>query len=373
MKDDWLELASLLQLNLDRLLARWRELLRQLPHARKLDTPTLDDHIPEFLEAMVAALQSGAEESVSGEPSKDPPVHGLHRLANGFDIVEVVAEYNLLRRCIFELADQNKLNLGFRTLNIVNGALDQAIGLAVGTFAKQRELEVQHRREEYLSFVAHDLRTPLNVVAMATTVLETRLLESQSSPEMPQLLKALRRSVNHLDSLVSRVLDENRHLEADSGLKVELRTLDLWPLVEGLNRDLQPIANSGNTQLLNEVPDELMVLADANLLRRILQNLMANAIRHTPNGKVRIGARHLREEALVECWISDNGTGIPKDFVGKVFEKGKTERAAVGGTGHGLGLAIVKTFVEAHGGTVSVESTEGMGATFTFTLPASRS
>ena len=97
---------------------------------------------------------------------------------------------------------------------------------------------------------------------------------------------------------------------------------------------------------------------------------MANAIRYTPYGVVRIGARDLGVNSAVECWLSDNGSGIPDDFVSKVFEKGETDRAVVGGTG--LGLAIVKTFVEANGGTVNVESTEGLGATFRFTLPASR-
>jgi signal transduction histidine kinase len=113
------------------------------------------------------------------------------------------------------------------------------------------------------------------------------------------------------------------------------------------------------------VPHHLVVFADASLMRRIFQNLIANAIKFTPRGKVIIGARGLDD--VIECWVSDNGAGIPADQLEKVFEElepGSAEEGALG-----LGLAIVKTFVEAHGGRVSVESKEGSGAKFRFTLP----
>ena len=117
------------------------------------------------------------------------------------------------------------------------------------------------------------------------------------------------------------------------------------------------------------MPDELVVFADANLLRRVFQNLMANAIRYTPNGEVRIGARSIGTGSAVECWVSDNGAGIPVGSLEKIFDKGESERAEIGGTR--LGLTIVKNFVEAHGGTVTVESKLGVGSTFRFTLPDS--
>jgi signal transduction histidine kinase len=99
-----------------------------------------------------------------------------------------------------------------------------------------------------------------------------------------------------------------------------------------------------------------------------MQNLIANAIRYTPRGEICIGARELPEGGGVECTISDNGAGIPQELLGKVFDKGETDSEIEGGAG--LGLAIVKTFVEAHGGQVSVESEEGTGSTFRFLLPS---
>jgi len=118
---------------------------------------------------------------------------------------------------------------------------------------------------------------------------------------------------------------------------------------------------------INKVPQSLVVYADASLLRRVFQNLIANAIRYTPRGKIRIGARKLDKQGTVECWVSDNGAGIPQDQLERVFEDLESDSQTAG---LGLGLAIVKTFVDAHGGKVSVESTLGRGSEFRFTLPA---
>jgi two-component system phosphate regulon sensor histidine kinase PhoR len=113
------------------------------------------------------------------------------------------------------------------------------------------------------------------------------------------------------------------------------------------------------------VPDDLDVRADAALIRRIFQNLIANAIRYAPGGEVAVGAR-LGGDGVVQCWVTDNGAGIPADRIDKVFDVLETDPEH---DGTGLGLAIVKTFVEAHGGTVTVQSVEGQGSTFLFTLP----
>ena len=119
------------------------------------------------------------------------------------------------------------------------------------------------------------------------------------------------------------------------------------------------------------MPDDLVVYADAGLLRRVFQNLIANAIAYTPRGEVVIGARQFGAEGSFECWVSDNGAGIPPERLEKVFDKSETDPGKEGGSG--LGLAIVKTFVEAHDGKVSVESKEGLGSTFRFTLPPRQS
>ena len=361
-------LAALVKKERQELLARWRQQVRQLPSARKLDVPTLNDHIPGLLDELAAALESRSDQTIpEALQESSPPAHGLQRLQEAFDIEEVVAEYNILRGCIHDLADEHGFHLQGRPFHIINRVLDQAIGLALQTYATQRALEVQRRREEYLAFVAHDLRNPLNAISLAGRVLELTLRQQGASAATAQMLKTLHRNVQILEGLVGKILEENSNLQTEIGIKLERREFDLWPLVEALVHDLHPVAGTDSTHLINQVPDELVVHADAGLLRRVFQNLISNAIRYTPRGQVLIGARELDAEGTVECWVSDNGAGMPEEVLKKVFDKGETDPEHAGGTG--LGLTIVKTFTEAHGGTVTVESKEGVGSTFRFSLP----
>ena len=362
------KLAALIKQERNALLSRWREQVRQLPSAKHLDTPTLNDHVPLLLDELVTAFRLVSDQTIPEALLEgSPPIHGLQRHQDGFDIVEVVAEYNILRGCIHDLAESNGLSLHGKPFHILNRVLDEAIGLAVQTFATQQALEVQRRREEYLAFVAHDLRTPLNAISLAARVLELTLKGRGDSAETTQMLKTLHRNVQHLESLVEKVLKESAHIQTETGVKLERREFDLWPLVEALIHDLHPVAGTASTQLINNIPDELIAYADASLLRRVFQNLVANAIKYTPRGEIVIGARETGADGAVECWVSDNGAGIPEDRLEIIFDKLETDPEREGGTG--LGLTIVKTFVEAHGGTVTVESKEGVGSTFRFTLP----
>ena len=293
-----------------------------------------------------------------------PPEHGRQRFLDGFDIVEVIAEYNILRGCIHDLAERHGLSFTGRAFHVANRVFDGAIGLAVQTFATNQALEVQRRREEYLAFVAHDLRTPLNAIALSARVLDRKLTGPDADAGTLKMLKSLHRNVGQIEALVTNVLKETAHVQDDAGIRLECREVDLWSLVESLVHDLHPVAGTSDTRLVNGVPEELRVFADASFLKRIFQNLMANAIKYAPRGEVTIGARSGGGHS--ECWVADNGGGIPAERLDKIFEKLETDPDKEGGLG--LGLAIVKSFVEAHGGTVTVESALGHGSTFRFTL-----
>ena len=359
-------LAKLIRQEREPLLSRWRERVRELPSARDLDTPSLNDHVPKFLDEIAAAFEEGSDETIAeAVGAVTPTAHGVQRAEEGFDIVEVVAEYNILRGCIHDLADKNDLSMRGRAFHILNRVLDGAIGLAVQTFAVQRALEVQRRREDHLSFVAHDLRTPLNAISVATTVLAHELGE-RLTDSSNKMLRILSRNADNLGKLITEVLKENANVETDAGIKLERRSFELWPFVERLIHDMNPIAGTGTVRLVNEVPDDLMVNADASLLTRVLQNLIANAVVYAPQGVIIIGALKT-DDGTVEIRIEDNGSGIPPERLESIFEKGETDQKAQGASG--LGLHIVKTFVEAHGGTISVESEPGAGATFRFTVP----
>ena len=362
------KLAALITGQRDAILASWREQVRQLPSARLLDVPSLNDHMPVLLVELAAALKTKSEQTIPEVLNTgSAPAHGLQRANEDFDIQEVVAEYNILRGCVHDLADKNGVILQGEPFHILNRVFDQAIGVALQTYTTAKAKEVQSRREEYLAFVAHDLRTPLSAISMAGKVLELTLPQQSEDANAARMLKALRRNVQHLEKLVAKVLEENTNLETEIGIKLERRTIDLWSLVEGLTHDLHPVAGTWSTKLINNVPDDLVVYADANLLKRVFQNLIANAIKYTPRGEIIIGAAEDAAKGTAECWVSDNGAGIPAALLEKIFNKGETDQENAGGAG--LGLAIVKAFTEADGGNVSVESTEGVGSTFRFSLP----
>jgi two-component system phosphate regulon sensor histidine kinase PhoR len=367
------KLAALLDRHRDAVITTWRLQVRELPAARNLDTPTLNDHIPNFLAQLIEAFRTNSNASIAQAlKAGSPEAHGLQRVQDAFDIEEVVAEYNILRGCIHDLAEANGLNLQGQPFRIMNRVFDESIGLALQAYASRRALDVLLRREEYLAFVAHDLRTPINAVALAGRILESRFATNAAGSDAMRMFTALRRNVQYLEKLVDKVLEENSNLQTEVGIKLERRDLDLWPLVEGLIHDLHPVAGTASTKIVNEVSDELVVYADASLLRRILQNLIANAIKYTPRGEIAVSARDRvgapSGAAGIEIAVRDNGAGIPAAQVGAVFDKGESDSRSEGISG--LGLAIVKTFVEAHGGEVTVQSVEGEGSVFSFWLPA---
>jgi signal transduction histidine kinase len=360
-------LAALIRRERDTLLAEWRHEVRQLSVAHNLDVPTLNNHIPDLLEELACELEVCSDGSMIEGLKENPITHGLDRLRLGFDVEEVVGEYNALRGVIQDLIERHDLRLRGAVNRTINRVIDVSIGLAVKTYAAQKALEIQQRREEHLTFVAHDLRSPLAAIAMAARLLEGTVPDVGKDERAAMLLETMHRNVTRLNSLVVKVVQEEANLKAQVDEKIKRREVKLMPLVEALVSDLRPLADASNLSLSNEVPEELTAFADANMLALIFQNLISNAIDYTPNGEVTIGATKSQESAAVECWVSDNGAGIPADRLEKVFDKLETDPDKKGGMG--LGLAIVRQFVEAHGGEVSVESEPGHGSTFRFTIP----
>jgi two-component system, OmpR family, phosphate regulon sensor histidine kinase PhoR len=360
-------LATLIRQERDTLLTQWRQEVRRLSVAHDLDVPTLNNHIPGLLEELADELEAYVDESMIGELKKNSVIHGLDRLRLGFDVEEVVGEYNALRGVIQDLIERHGLSLRGPVNRTINRVIDMSIGLAVKTYAAQKALEIQQRREEHLAFVAHDLRTPLSAIAMAAKLLEVAVPDVVKDERAATLLETVHRNIGRLNSLVVKVVQEEANLQAKVNERVERQEVKLRELVEVLVSDLQPMSDASNTRLVNKVPGELTAFADPNMLTLIFQNLFSNAINYAPNGEVTIGAQEIKESGAVECWVSDNGVGITKERVEKVFEKLETDPDK--NSGMGLGLAIVKQFVEAHGGQVAVDSEPGKGSTFRFTIP----
>ncbi len=357
-------LAVALDDHKDTIFSRWHAVVSELPGAANLDGREVRDHIPQFIDEMILAI-ARREKEVDENSTGSPVEHGTQRLAAGFDIKEVVKEYNALRGAVYDVAEKTGIQLSANDCRVINRIIDEAIASAVDTFAREQATELQRRREEHFAFIAHDVRTPLNAIALTAEVLAEDL--GESSYECVDMVRALQRNVQRIEELIRHVMEKAHYLEPLEGMSLNRREMDLWPLVHRLIQDLKPVTEAARVRMRNLVPRHLTLNADAGLLVRTLQNLVTNAVKFAPGGEIEIGAKETPDG--VECWVSDNGDGIAPDRLGRIFEKGETDNDPTR-AGSGLGLTICKQIVEAHGGEISAESRPSRGATFRFTLPA---
>ena len=363
--------AHLVALRKDALMAEWRHRVLAIPQAAKLDKPTLNDMMPRLLDQLVGALSGHENPSVLDvHRAEAPKLHGLERLHAGYDIVEVVAEYSILQELVFELGDEQGLEISGETVRVITRLFGRATAAAVDTYSREKTVEIQQKREEHFSFVVHDLRTPLAAMDTAVRVLTHALPQDIRTGQVAKMLGILERNAQRLSALLKRTShDQQRIMLATQGTSPERREFDLWPLVERLLADLEPVLVHPEVRIVNAVPEDLMVFADSLMLSQIFQNLISNALRYTTRGEIRIGAAQIEggHGHSARCWVADTGSGIEPHRLGRIFEKLESDRLHEGGLG--LGLSIVKQLVEAHGGGVTVDSEVGRGSTFFFTLP----
>ena len=358
-----LRLFALIHDRRDELLAQWRRQVRQLPAAATLDTPTINDQVPELLDTLANSLKS---ENEAVETNAISAEHGVLRWQAGFDVTEVVAEYNILRQCVQDTAEDGGVTVTGKPLRIINHIFDDAIGKAVKAFETMMTIQLQHRHDEHLAFVLHDLRTPLEALSLATTLLERSLPQENRNSGINSALSVLRGNVNRLSQRVRKVLSTASGL--GKSFRPEFASLNLRAQVEKVIRDLEPLAVSAETMIRNEIDDQTDVYSDEILLAQIFENLLSNALKFTNNGIIEIGAKQISDDQI-ECWVTDSGQGIPPAKIDKVFDRFETGGSEPEQSGMGLGLAIVKEIVELHKGKIRVHSQLGKGSTFTFLMP----
>ena len=239
----------------------------------------------------------------------------------------------------------------------------------LGALAAQAAVAIENARlfeqSDLLADLAHEIRTPLTSIIGYTRL----LLEQELAPETArQFIETIHREAVRLNNLVSDFLDLAR-LEAGR-IRLQKRPIHLKYLVEEAVATLRPEAEARDIRIKTDVPMGLPpVLADEQHLLRVLLNLLSNAIKYNrPGGEVEITARRLDDRVSVS--VRDTGIGIAPEELPYIFEKFYRGSAEGSSTGAGLGLSIAKRIVEAHGGTITVQSTPGEGSVFTFTIPA---
>jgi signal transduction histidine kinase len=213
-------------------------------------------------------------------------------------------------------------------------------------------------RDELLAVVSHDLRNPLNIVALALQAVEGD--PAMAAAALPRAM----RGVDRMQRLIEDLLDVAR---IDSGtLAVDLRGIDVAALADDMFEQHRPIAAEKHITLVRDFDHlPLGARADRHRLTQAIVNLISNALKFTPpGGTVRIGASLDGER--VAMWISDTGPGIAAEHLSHIFDRFWQPQRRRDGVG--LGLAIVKGIVDAHGGSIEVDSVPGQGTTFRILL-----
>lgn len=231
--------------------------------------------------------------------------------------------------------------------------------------ANRRLIRMEQARGEFISTLSHEIRNPLSAAQSSLRVLAAMPGRSLDGEDGPELLEIAQRNVDRLLRLAHGVLDLER---VESGqLRAERTSVDVGELCRGV---LQEIALRGREK---DIRTELRggqgarALADRDLLAQCMINLLSNALEHSPAGGV-IAVEVEPLERTVRVRVTDQGPGVPRAFLGRIFQKFQQAEGPTRGKGVGLGLAIAKALAEDMGGTVVLEDA-GPGATFRLELP----
>ncbi|HEX5081235.1 MAG TPA: heavy metal sensor histidine kinase, partial [Blastocatellia bacterium] len=218
---------------------------------------------------------------------------------------------------------------------------------------------------QFTADASHELRTPLAIIRGEADV---ALSQDRAPEEYRETLAIIQDEARHLSGIVEDMLSLAR---ADAGQrKLKLEEFYLNDLVEECVHSARALALNKSLSLNFESSDETAFRGDEDLLRRMVVNLLDNAIKYTPDGGS-VSVRLWRDNGLVKLRVTDNGIGIPAEAAARVFERfyriDKARSRAEGGSG--LGLPIVKWIAEAHHGSVNLESAPEHGSSFTISLP----
>ncbi|WP_347903738.1 HAMP domain-containing sensor histidine kinase [Pseudomonas purpurea] len=371
-----MRLADFIVQHVDRIVDEWEQFAKIITPDDSLDRMTLRDHARSIL--LAAARDMRTAQTVSeqaakakGEgPEKTPSLdqaaasHGELRHNVGFDLVQMTSEFRHLRACVIRLwvnsLDAPDLQY-FQDMIRFNEAIDEALAESTAAYAEQ----VNRSRDIFLAILGHDLRAPLQAVSMSTEML---IRKGQLDADAQMYAQGIKSSARHMAVMVSDLLELVRSRLGNS-LPIEPAPMDLATAAQAALDEASAGQPDCDAQLT--VEGDTQGVWDRARLDQLLQNLIGNALQHGEN-KRPITLCISGVDHQVTLTMHNHGAPIPPDALGTIFDplvRSASEELAGSSTSLGLGLFIVKQVVDAHQGTIEVNSNETDGTTFSVVLP----
>ena len=222
-------------------------------------------------------------------------------------------------------------------------------------------------KDEFLATVSHELRTPLNAILGWATIMRSRKIDEATAE---RAIEAIERNAKSQAQLIEELLDVSRIISGK--MRLDIKPIAVTPVVQAAIDSVRPAAEAKDIRLeivIDPAADKLS--ADEGRLQQVIWNLLSNSIKFTPRGGS-VQVKVSRKDSFAQISVRDSGEGISLQFLPYVFDRFKQADASTNRKhgGLGLGLAIARNLAELHGGTIEAESEgEGLGATFTVTLP----
>ena len=366
-----MRLGEFIQQHRKKIIEEWIDFARTLqPWSTDMSKRDLRDHAEELLDAIVSdmgAPQSGRQQSEKSKGHQGESAlsdvgkkHAIDRLETGLKLDQLVSEYRALRASVLRLWEAAQPEKDDE-LTRFNEAIDETLAEAAVWYSDK----MVHTRDQFLAILGHDLRNPLGSI-----VLGAGLLARSQIADVKQLGIATRivNSANRMDRMVGDLLDLTR-TRLGSGIPVTPMPMDLEPLCREVIAELEAIDPDNRLQF--EAKGDLQGAWDRDRLAQVLSNLLANALQYgRDDAPVKVAAHGGGDDVVIR--VQNAGRPISEAAMKTMFEpmtREPADQADKNASGLGLGLYIAREVVIAHGGSITVTSTEKDGTTFSVQLP----
>jgi signal transduction histidine kinase len=372
-------LSQFIEQNVETIVAEWETFAREtMEPARTMSRLALRDHAAPILLAIARDLRQPQTEderhiksqglAKSGSSETSAATHGILRQLVGFDLVQLAAEYRAVRATVLRLWKQVPKVIDANVVEDVarfNEAVDQALAESIAGYSER----VAHSRDTFLAVLGHDLRSPLSAITSALLVLGDDRSQDQQRGRALQIAK---RSAASMRQMIIDLLEYTR-TRLGRGIEIVADAGDFSSLCRDVVEEVEAAHSDRAFEV--HIPPDLAARFDAARMRQVLTNLLSNAVQYgDPAAPIVLTVA--REAAGTTLAVSNRGKSISPDALQVIFDPlvqiptTDSDQNGRPQTSLGLGLYIVREIVIAHGGTISVSSSDSDGTVFTLHLPA---